>query len=105
MDDRKHKKRKEEIDAYEDALQRALQDLRSDVDRSIGTAARCHKVSRTTLQDRHLGRTKSKNGLHPEDQLLVGEEERLMKWIEEWDDMGMRPRARHVISMWWCDSR
>jgi len=85
---------------YESRIQHALTTLKSEPTLSIRAAAVRFGVPRSTLRDRHFGKSQPRNQAHKKQQLLTEEEENeVVAWIERLDHIGIPPRLSHIHDM------
>ena len=84
----------------ETSLQKALQALSDDSKLSCRGAALKFGVSRTTLRNRQLEKTKPPAKAHEHQQLLTESQENdLVQWIHKLDDIGIPPRLPYLEEM------
>jgi len=85
----------------ETRLTQAISHLREHPERTYRGVASLFGLNKGTLKNRLEGRTKAFNQAHEKQQKFdrEEEEERMVQWVKELDDMGVPPRRHHVKEM------
>ncbi|KAG0641602.1 hypothetical protein HOY80DRAFT_1021194 [Tuber brumale] len=92
--------RKSAVNVREASLANAISHLRTHPEATYRGVARLFDLNQGTLKNRFEGHTKVYQQAHGSQQKFDSEEEeRIIQWVVELDDMGVPPRCRHVEEM------